>query len=124
MLESHPKGQKHMIVLHLLSNTSSTKIHFLFHFLTPFHFCLRRCYINTTHLLREVLEEYPEALVHGEEATETFKEITVSGLRLDDCAETVLEVDLNANNLLRQLTPSSTKVFSHLQTLENGTALT
>lgn len=76
------------------------------------------------HLLWEVLEEQLKVLVCGEEAIETFREIMEGGLRLGDCAEEVLEVDLTANDLLRQPTPSTTKVLSHLQTQENDTALT
>lgn len=123
-LESHPKRQKHMSVFHLLNNTSSTKMHFLFCSLIPFHFCLGSFCINTTHLLWEVLEERLKVLVCGEEAIETFREIMEGGLRLGDCAEEVLEVDLTAHDLLRQPTPSTTKVLSHLQTQENDTALT
>lgn len=123
-LESQPKGQKHMMVLHLLNNTSSTKIHFLFCSLVPFHFCLGSLCINTTHLLQDVPEEHLKVLVHGEEATETSRETTESGLRLDNCAEITPEVDLTTNNLLRQLTPLTTKVLSHLQTQENYVALT
>lgn len=80
--------------------------------------------INTTHLLWQVSGEHLKVLVYGEEATETFREIMESGLRPDNCAETVLQVDLTANNLLRQLTPFTTKVLSHLQTQENDIALT
>lgn len=71
-----------------------------------------------------MLEEHLKVLVRGEKATETFREIMESGLRLDDCAETVLEVDLTANDLLRQLTPFTTEVLSHLQIRENEIALT
>lgn len=123
-LESHPKRQKHMSVFHLLNNTSSTKTHLLFCSLIPFHFCLGSFCINTTQLLWEVLEEQLKVLVRGKEAIETFREIMEGGLRLGDCAEEVLEVDLTANNSLRQPPPSTIKVLSHLQTQENNIALT
>lgn len=113
-----------MSVFHLLNSTSSTKMHFSFCSLIPFHFCLGSFCINSMHLVWEVLEEQLKVLVYGEEATETFREIMEGGLRLGDCAEKVLKVDLAANDLLRQLTPSTTKVLSHLQTQENDLALT
>lgn len=68
-------------------------------------------------------KEHLKVLVRGEEATEAFREIMEISLRLDDCAEIALEVDLIANNLLRQLTPFTTKVLSHLQTQKNDIEL-
>lgn len=71
---------------------------FTFYFVcsSPLHFCLGSFCMNTTHLLWEVLEERLKVLIGGEDTPETFRE---SGWRLDDCAETVLQVDLTANHL-------------------------
>lgn len=42
----------------------------------------------------------------------TFREIKESGLRLDNCDETVLETeDLTTDNSLRELTPSPVRFY-------------
>lgn len=47
----------------------------------------------------------------------TFREIVESGVRLNNCDEKVLETeDLTTSNSLRELTPFTSKVLSHLQT--------
>lgn len=120
-----PKGQKHPMVLHLLSHISSNKINFFVFFTFPFHFYLGCSFINTAHLLWEVLEKHLKVLAREEEATVCFREIVESGLRLDNCDETVLETeDLTTNSSLRELTPFTSKVLSHLQTHKDDRALT
>lgn len=101
------------MVWHLLSHISYNKIHFLIIFIFPFHFYLGSSFINSAHLLWEVSEKHLKVLAHEEEATVTFREINESGLRLDNCDETVLETEgLTSDNSLRELTPPQVRFYT------------